>query len=112
MADDPFEMAVDAAQAAVIAYQKDAREALWHSPARGQVAATIRAQYDRAEAAEARLAAQSEYETYRRALWVLVRQLGNHVFIAASQMEDVPLLASLGVGKEPGGIRVVAEEEP
>ena len=57
MAEDPFEAAVTAAMADGLAYKKQAREALWASPSRGQVAAVIRAQYDRAETAEAKLAA-------------------------------------------------------
>lgn len=55
MTEDRLEAATDAAMAAVIAWQKDARQALWMSPGRDQVRATIQAQYDRAERAEARL---------------------------------------------------------
>lgn len=51
-----MESAVNAAFAAVIAWQKEAREALWRAPSRRQVEATIRAQFERAEAAEATLA--------------------------------------------------------
>jgi hypothetical protein len=74
---------------------------------------------DRAEAAEAerdrlqaKLDARREYDTYRRALWVLVRQFDGDVFLTSGQMENVPLMASLGCGREPGGLRIVAEEEP
>jgi hypothetical protein len=67
---------------------------------------------ERAEAAEAKLAAQGEYETYWRALWIIVRQLSGSVFLTSAQMEAVPLLASLGVGREPRGIRINASEEP
>lgn len=49
------ESAVNDAYAAVIAWQREAQEALWRAPSRRQVEATIRAQFDRAEAAEARL---------------------------------------------------------
>ena len=51
-----LETAVNAAFAAAIAWQREAREALWRAPSRRQVEATIRAQFERAEAAEARLA--------------------------------------------------------
>jgi len=55
--DDPaLEAAVQAALAAGIAYQRGAREAVWFSPSVNQVRAMIRAQFDRAEAAEAKLA--------------------------------------------------------
>jgi hypothetical protein len=60
MTDDRLEAAVDDAMAAVIAWQKQAREALWASPSRNQVRETIRAQWERAEAAEAKLAAERE----------------------------------------------------
>lgn len=50
-----LEAAVNAAFAAVLAWQKEAREALWRLPSRRQVEATIRAQYDRAEALQAKL---------------------------------------------------------
>ncbi len=53
---ESMESAVNAAFTAVIAWQREAREALWRAPSRRQVEATIRAQFDRAEAAEARLA--------------------------------------------------------
>ena len=52
-----LESAVNAAFAAAIAWQREAREALWRAPSRRQVEATIRAQFERAEAAEAKLAA-------------------------------------------------------
>lgn len=53
---DELESAVNAAFAAVLAWQREAREALWRAPSRRQVEATIRAQFERAEAAEAQLA--------------------------------------------------------
>lgn len=55
MSEDPFEAAVGEAYTAAIAYQRKAREAVWFSPSRKQIAATIRPQYDRAVAAEAKL---------------------------------------------------------
>ena len=53
---ESMESAVNDAFTAVIAWQREAREALWRAPSRRQVEATIRAQFDRAEAAGARLA--------------------------------------------------------
>lgn len=53
---ESMESAVNAAFAAVLAWQAEAREALWRAPSRRQVEATIRAQFERAEAAEAQLA--------------------------------------------------------
>jgi hypothetical protein len=50
------EQAVDAAMAALIARQREARDVVWASPSRDQVRAMIRGQWERAEAAEARLA--------------------------------------------------------
>ena len=86
-------------------------EAASHRPGAAIVAAPEGNWRERAEAAEAKLAAQREYDTYRRALWVMVRQFGGSVFLTSGQMEDVPLLAGLGCGREPGGIRINAEEE-
>lgn len=79
---------------------------------RREIAAANEAARDVQARAEAEVAAHREYDTYRRALWVMVRQFGGSVFLTSGQMEDVPLLASLGVGRAPGGIRINAEEEP
>lgn len=60
-----LEAATDDAMTAVIAWQKEAREAPWTSPSRNQVRETIRAQFDRAERAEARLdEIRSTLDTY------------------------------------------------
>jgi hypothetical protein len=53
---ESMESAVNAAFVAVLEWQAEAREALWRAPSRRQVEATIRAQFERAEAAEAQLA--------------------------------------------------------
>ena len=60
---ESMESAVNDAFTAVIAWQREAREALWRAPSRRQVEATIRAQFDRAEAAEALLAEVREVIT-------------------------------------------------
>ena len=60
---ESMESAVNAAYAAVIAWQGEAKEALWRAPSRRQVKATIQAQFDRAEAAEASLAEVREVIT-------------------------------------------------
>ena len=60
MAEDPFEAAVDAAIDADIARMRDMRRGdrplVWQSPSRDQVAAMIRPWFDRAVAAEAKVA--------------------------------------------------------
>jgi hypothetical protein len=48
--------AINDAMRAIVDHQAKAREAVWASPSRSQVRATIQAQFDRAEAAEAKLA--------------------------------------------------------
>lgn len=60
---ESMESAVNAAFVAVLAWQAEAREALWRAPSRRQVEATIRAQFERAEAAEAALAEVREVIT-------------------------------------------------
>ena len=55
-AGNTLEAAATRAYAAVIAHQREAREELWRAPSHRQVQATIREQYDRAQAAEAKLA--------------------------------------------------------
>ena len=67
----------------------------------------------RAEVAETKLAdLQDRWDTCWRALWIMVRQFGGSVFLTAKQLDEVPLLASLGYGREPSGLRINAEEEP
>lgn len=53
--------AVSAAYAALTGYQERAGEVVWPSPSRGAVEAMVRAQFARAEAAEAKLAAVAEH---------------------------------------------------
>ena len=103
MADDRLEAAVDAALAVGITHQRGAREAVWASPSRDQVRAMIRAQFDRAEAAEARAAAERERITVELKEYLAA-------FLAHHGNASVPFLAYARDMAE--GVRQILDRVP